>query len=392
MEIPEIRRRYFLYVILNNFTQSLFFAFGALLIFSKTHSILGVLIFNLAGDLAAVLTKSLGFGTVTRAVRDFKFVPVMIMALLMNVFSYGTIFLLKNNMQYFYFSLIMVAIIGNIGSAIYNVCGNTLMFEVIGNSSVPGFSAAQINILEILSGFLAVLVGIVLSRYGLFNFAFLAGALMLLISVMPLYGIPSPEMPRVSFRENIKTIPRSMLWANFNPDHEIQVSALPLVILLLSASLKLSVNINAVIAGFSIIFTYLAGFFKDRDGAWLVWLSLLVGAASWTAYVFVKTPLGFILPGILISFIMGIMTLYREARMGPFMKAIKSFWGGTFAIEFMRSLGSLAGTIIILSVYLIFKTLPKEFLAMSWIFLIPLAVYGAKRSNLSAGNDKKYTR
>jgi hypothetical protein len=377
MDNQQIRRRYFLYTVLSTFTQSLFFAFGALLIFSKTHSILGVLLYNLAGDITSVSIKSLAFAAISRSMRRVGFIPVMIIALLMNIGAYIAIFSLTGHTPYFYPLLFLAAIIGNIGSATYNVCGTTLMLRVIGSSSAPGFSAAQIDSLKIISGLLAVIVGVILSHYGLFNLAFLAGALMLLGSVIPLSKIPDPPIPEISFRDTIKKIPRRMLWANFNPDHEISVTALPLVILLLSASLKLSINISAVIAAFSIVFVYLAGTMKDRDRTWLVWVALAVGIVSWGAYVFVKTPIGFIVPSVLVALSMGILTLYREARMGPFMNRTKSFLGATFAIEFMRSLGGLAATVLIVLAYLIFRTLPKEFLAISWVFLIPLALYGA---------------
>jgi hypothetical protein len=68
--------------------------------------------------------------------------------------------------------------------------------------------------------------------------------------------------------------------------------------------------------------------------------------------------------------------------MGSFMNQTKSFLGATFVIEFMRSVGGLAATMLLLSVYVIFHTLPKEFLAISWLFLIPLALYGAKKVSL----------
>jgi len=383
MNDNQIRRRYFLYTILNTFTQNLFFAFGALLIFSVAHSILVVLLYNLVGDITSVSAKSLGFGAIARSMRRWGFIPVMVVGLFMNIGAYVAIFSLTEHATHLYLVLLLTAIVGKIGSAIYNVCGSTLMLRVIGSSNAPGFSAAQIDSLKILSGLLAVVVGVVLSHYGFFNFAFLVGALMLLASIIPLYGIPDPPIPDIPFKENIKKIPRAMLWANFNPDHEIMVTALPLVILLLSASLKLSVNINAVIAVFSIILAYLAGSLKDRNRTWLAWFALAVGITSWGSYIFVKTPLGFVVPSILVGLSMGILTLYRESRMGPFMNQAKSFFEATFAIEFMRSLGGLAATVLILVTYIIFHTIPKEFLAISWLFLIPLAVYGAKKSGSS---------
>ena len=375
----QIRNRYFFYTILQTFTQKLFFAFGALLIYSKTHSIPIVLLYGLSGSSVSLFMKSYGFNIVTYFMRRFGFVATMVFGLMLNTSCYSMIFLLNTEMTLFYLFLFLCGALGSIGSSIYNVCGSTLQLQIIGNSKTPGLSAASIDVMKTASGLLAVMLGIILNNYGLFEYSFLIGALMLLMSTLPLHGIPNPKVPLISFKDNIKKIPKAMLWANFNPDHEIAVTAVPLAILLLSASLKLSANVNASIAIFSIVLAYGSGMLKDRNKIWVVWLMLAIGVISWTSFVFVKTPLSFIVPTVIISIIMNILTLYRESRMGPFMRNTDNYLGATFAIEFMRTLGGLVATALILLVYLSLETLPIKLLAVSWVFLLPLALYGANK-------------
>jgi len=383
MDVKGIRHRYFLYTILYTFTQSLFFAFGALLIYYKTDSVLWVLLFNIAAGVTSVLAKSIGFEVIVNSMRRWGLAPVMSFGLFLKIFSFLIIFFLTSANPNFYIVLLLMAVAGNLGSAIYNTGNTTLALEVIGISKFPGFSAALLNILEILGSIGAIVAGIILNYYGLFNFLFLAGAFMLLISIFPLYGIPSPETPKIDFKSNFKTVPWSMILANFNPDHETQVTGIPLIILISSLSLHLSVEINALIAVFSIIFAYVTGKLIDKKNTNLIYITLIVAIIAWSSYIFIKTPLGFIVPGIIITLAMNILTLYREAHMGSFMEKNKSYLNNTFIIEFSRSCGSLFTTIVMLSLYLIFNTLPKNILAMSWIYLLPLAWYGLRQTKIS---------
>ena len=205
MDVKQIRDRYFLYLVLNTFTQSLLFAFGALLIYSKTHSILWVLLYNMAANVTSTLVKSAGFDITTRSMRRGGFAPLMTLGLFMATSSYMALFFLKNTASGFFFFLLATSVIGSIGRAIYNTGNTTLQLEVIGISKLPGFSAAQIDILQIVSGLLAVIVGVILNYFGLFNYLFLVGAGMLILSLLPLYGLPSPKMHETNFRSNFKT-------------------------------------------------------------------------------------------------------------------------------------------------------------------------------------------
>lgn len=386
MDVKQIRNRYFLYLVLNTFTQSLFFAFGALLIYSKTHSILWVLLYNLVAGITSVIVKSIGFNITVKNRHRWGFAQIMTVGLFLKILSFLAVFLLTNTTPSFYVILLCMGIAGNLGSAIYNTGNTTLALEVIGISEFPGFSAAQINILEILSGLLAIIAGVILNYYGLFNYLFLVGALMLFLSILPLYGIPSPKAPGSNFKSNFKTTPWSMILANFNPDHEIQVTGIPLIIFLASLSIHLSVEVNAAIAAFSIVFAYITGILIDKKNKQMIYVTLFLGIIAWSSYVFVKTPIGFIIPGIVITIVMSILTLYREARMGSYMQKKGDYLNNTFVIEFARSCGSLFATLLMLALYLIFNNLPKDILAMSWIFLLPLAWYGIQQTKANIEN------
>lgn len=386
MDVKQIRNRYFLYLVLNTFTQSLFFAFGALLIYSKTHSILWVLLYNLVAGITSVIVKSIGFNVTVKNMRRWGFAPIVTVGLFLKIFSFLVVFLLTNTTPGFYIILLCMGIAGSLGSAIYNTGNTTLALEVIGISQFPGFSAAQINMLEILSGLLAIIAGVILNYYGLFNYLFLIGALMLFLSILPLYGIPNPQAPESNFKSNFKNTPWSMILANFNPDHEIQVTGIPLIIFLASLSLHLSVEVNAAIAAFSIVFAYITGVLIDKKNTQMIYVTLFLGIIAWSSYIFVKTPIGFIIPGIVITIVMSILTLYREARMGSYMQKKGDYLNNTFVIEFARSCGSLFATLLMLTLYLVFNNLPKDVLAMSWIFLLPLAWYGIQQTKANMEN------
>jgi hypothetical protein len=389
MNSEQIQKRYFLHTILNKFTQNLFFSFGALLIYYKTGSIPLVIVYYLTGNIAAALTKSIGLKTVVRIMRKFGFIPAMTGGLLINMAGLLVIFSLNHSTSYFLLTLLLVTAISHIGIAVYHVGNTTLQLEIIGNSKTPGFSAAKIDIINIAGGLLAVAAGVIFHHYERFDFLFLIGALMMFASTIPLYGIPAPAMPDANFFANIKAIPKRMLLANFNPDHEIQVVGLPLIILLASASLKFSIQATAAIGAFSIILSYINGKLIDRKRSTIVWVALIIGIIFWSSYIFIEVPLWFAIAGIAIALTMNILTLYREAHMGLFMRQTGDFLNATFVVEFARSFGSFFGNAILLLAYLAFGSLHKNILAFSWLFLLPLALYAASSIKLNSESMDK---
>ncbi|HYD91058.1 MAG TPA: hypothetical protein VEA37_06160, partial [Flavobacterium sp.] len=245
MPHDQMRKRYFLHTLLHKFTEQLFFAFGTLLIYSKTGSILNTLLFAVIGNIATLFMKSAGFGPSIKLLKKWGLVECMTFGLIVKVITLVGIFYLSPEHSYFYAILFSLHIVENIGNTLYVIGANTIMFEVIGASKTPGYSSAQVMSLHTLSGLLAAITGIFLNAHDSFLYLFLVGGIILLGSTIPLKGITTPELPHLSFRENLKTISLPMFLANINPNHQFKIIGLPLLILALSASLDVSIWITA---------------------------------------------------------------------------------------------------------------------------------------------------
>src|SRR3989344_4082855 len=217
MTLAEIRKRYLLHTLLHKFTEQLFFAFGALLIFTKTESILGAIMFAVIGNTTTTLAKSLGFGSTINLFRRIGLTRTMSIGLMMKVLALCGIFYLEPGTSWFYAALFSLQIFESAGNTLYVVGANTIMFGVIGSSRAPGLSSAQISALHTLSGLLAAGAGILLSGFDSFLYSFLLGGVVLLGSVFPLSGLPTPKIPAISFFRNLKRISASMFLANVNP-------------------------------------------------------------------------------------------------------------------------------------------------------------------------------
>src|SRR3989344_1400173 len=294
----EIRRRYLLHSFFHKFTERLFFAFGALLIFAKTGSLFWTLMFALVGHVGTILLKSGGFPWLIKLFRSMGMVRGMTLGLFLKAGALAAIFYIDPGYAFFYHIILALSVVSNVGNTLYVTGANALMFEVIGVSGTPGRSSAQIAIFHTISGLLAAAMGILLGNQDVFLYSFLVGGAALLVSTLPLWGIATPPIPAVSFRANLKKISLSMFFANVNPDHEISVMGLPLVIFVLSASLQKSIWITAAIAIAGILVAYGAGWLRDHHGSWFSWLALSVGIVAWAAYGFVDTPIGFLIPSI----------------------------------------------------------------------------------------------
>lgn len=373
MPNDQIRIRYLLHTLLHKFTEQLFFAFGALLIYAKTGSILGTLLFVVVGHATTLLMKSIGFRPSVALFRKWGLVPSMTLGLVLKVITLISIFYLSPDSIYFYAILFSLHIVENIGNTLYVIGANTIMLSVIGASKTPGYSSAQITSLHTLSGLLAAVTGIFLNSHDSFLYLFIVGSAILLGSTIPLSGIPTPELPRLSFWKNLKTISLPMFLANIEPSHSFKVVGLPLIILSISASLDISIWITGGIAVLSIIAAYIAGWVKDHHGVWIIWLSLCVGVLSWVMYGFIHSPLAFLFVSTFHVLSTEIINVSREARMGTELR--NNVLGGTMAFEFARALGILAGSGILLIVYLLFGNLPQLILIIGGLPLIPKAIY-----------------
>src|SRR3989344_6274462 len=317
--------------------------------------------------------KSVGFGPSVALFKKWGLVPSMTFGLVLKVIALVGIFYLLPEHSYFYAILFFLHVIENIGNTLYVVGANTIMITVIGASSAPGYSSAQITSLHTLSGLVAAITGIFLHTQASFLYLFLIGSAVLLGSTIPLSGIPTPELPRLSFWKNLKTISMPMFLANFEPSHPLKIVGLPLIILTLSRSFDISIWITAGIAILSVIAAYLAGWVKDHNRSWVIWLALCIGILSWVGYGLVHLPVAFLFITVFHVLATEIINVSREARMGTELRG--NVLGGTMAFEFARAAGILLGSGILLIAYLIFGHLPQLILVIGGLALIPKALY-----------------
>lgn len=373
MTDSQIRKRYLFHTLFHKFTEELFFAFGALLIYAKTGSILGTLLFAVIGHVGTLLIKSAGFASAITLFRKWGLVSSMTFGLLLKVIALGGIFYLSPESAYFYPILFSLHILENAGNTLYVFGASAIMLEVIGAAKAPGHSSAQIKALHIFSGLLAALTGVWLNSQGSFLSSFLIGGAVLLGSTIPLRGLPTPQLPQLSFRQNLRSISLPLFLANMNPNHQMKVIGLPLIILSLSASLDTSIMITAGVAIAGIMASYIAGWVRDHHGSWMVWLALVAGILGWGAYGFVNTAQGFLLASIVVGLATEVIGVGREARMAIDLKG--NLLGGTMAFEFARTLGTFIGSSILLIAYVATGSLPQALLAIGGLFLIPKAIY-----------------
>lgn len=375
MTESQIRARYLAHAALHKFSEQLFFAFSALLIYAKTGSLLGTLLFFLVGNVASLLMKSIGFGPSVALFRRWGLMPSMTFGLVLKVLTLAGIFYLPPGYEYFYLVLFLMHAMENAGNVLYVTGANAIMLEVIGASDHPSRSSAQVITFHIASGLLAVLAGVWFNAQGSFLHLLLLGGLALLGSTIPLRGMPMPDLPRLSFGKNLRTVSLSLFLANINPNYQIRALGLPLVVLTVLESFDTSVGVIAGVALVSMAAAYAAGRIEDRGGAWLIWSSLALGIVAWVAYGFVRSPLGFLVASVLASLATEAITIGREARMSSELR--HELLGGTMAFEFARSIGMLLGTIILVGAYLFVGHLPQVLLAIGGLFLIPKAFYAA---------------
>ena len=379
MTTETIRKRYLIHTILHKFTEKLFFTFGILLIFAKTNSIPTTLLFVLFGVVVNLLLKSVGLPIVTGLFRNFGLVSTMSLGLLIKASSLFGIFILQPDLSYFNSILFLLSGTETIGNVLYVVGANALMFQVIGTSKHSGSSTALITILQIASGLVATAVGIVLALNDAFLYTFLVGVIVLLISTIPLLGIKIFTFQDVSFSKNLRKISLGMFFANVNPEHEYKVTAVPLIILMLSASLETSVWISAAVAATSIVLSFITGKLLDRRSIWVIWTAFFVGTFAWVLYGFAVSPIHFLIPGILIGLSAEVLGIGREAKMSKELYADNNIFGGTLAVEFGRASGKLIGLIILLAAYVLYDTLPQLLLITGGLFLIPITLYSTRR-------------
>src|SRR5579864_29385 len=156
-------RRYLVHSFLQNFAQSLFYAFGTLLLYNKTHSILVVLGYLFISKLSSVLAKAFLTKSLFRTIRSVGVVPVMGIGLLLMAAVFVGIFYLPLTSQISYLFLFLLALLNSLGILSYWVPSNAFLYGAVGNSAVPGRYSSFADIVATLAGIAAAGAGLFLN-------------------------------------------------------------------------------------------------------------------------------------------------------------------------------------------------------------------------------------
>jgi len=369
---------YLLHGFLQNFTQTAFYIFGSLLLYVKTGSVLIVLIYGLIQSVVAVLIKSWLIEKYLKLVQRVGFIPTIGGSLLLNGISLIALFYLKIHGPLSLILLFSIGLVYSAGNASYWMLSNSLMFNYVGSSKSPGQYSAHYSTMTIISTGLAGFAGLFLNFQNNFLLLFILSGIMLVASIIPLHYITPPPIQVVSSRECIKKLSRGAFWANCNPDHQITTTAIPLIILFLFGSLSESIWINVTVALLTIICVYAVGKSKDRDNNRLLWFGAIALFLSFIFYGFIKTPTQFIILGVIFGIAGGIVGTAREARLGREVANTTKPIETTVAVEFVRSLGELIGSVILVGTFLLFGKLWQPILIIGCLAVLPKIIYALK--------------
>ena len=117
---------------------------------------------------------------------------------------------------------------------------------------------------------------------------------------------------------------------------------------------------------------------KDLKDNRVLWLGIILALISLSAYGFIKTPLEFIIFGILIGLSENIIDTAREAGLGREVSNSSQPIEATVAVEFARSLGGVIAYIVLILTYLVFHSIWQPVMVLGALFIIPKAAYALK--------------
>lgn len=137
-------RKYLVHSFLQNFTQTLFYAFGALLMYDKTQSVLVVIVYGLVAKLSAVIIKTMAVRPLFRAINKIGIVSVMGAGLLLMAFSLVGIFYLNLGSTLSFLLLFCFSAAHSLGVTLYWTPSTAPLLTSVGSTSTPGkYNAIQ---------------------------------------------------------------------------------------------------------------------------------------------------------------------------------------------------------------------------------------------------------
>lgn len=371
-------KHYLLHAFLQNFTETGFFIFGSLLIYSKTRSLLLLLLFGMVKKSTDLLLKSLLVKQFLKFVQATSAIFVMKLSLFLWGVSLISLFLLDVHGGFSLVMLFVIAALYAVSNSSYWILSNAFMFEYVGGSALPGRYSSYLFMTITLSSLLAGLSGLLLNLNDNFVILFVLMGGMLLLSMFPLHYLKPLPVKVVSFKECLKKISPAAFWANVNPEHDLITTAVPLTILFIFGSLSKSATISALATLITIIFVYLVGRNKDSNSNRLVWMGVIALVSTLVLYGFIKTPAQFLILGVIWGISKTVVNTSREARLGREVFNSSEPIQATVVVEFARSFGGFISHSVLILTLAFAGSLWQPILMLGAVFVLPQVLYALK--------------
>lgn len=376
---------YLLHAVLLGFTEMSFYIFGSLLFYLKTGSVINTLFFGLTLKAVALVIKSVLVKPFLKMVKSLGVIQVMVVSIFIWGAAAISLFLIKVTGLDSLFLFFMAGAVYAAAHSCYWMLSNAFGFKFIGQSKIPGQYSSYWQIATILAGASASLAGLFLHLdHNFLLLLFLMGC-MLVASAIPLKYVMAPEVKVVSFNDCARVISVHGFWANINPEHDMTTVAVPLIILFTFGSLSKSIWISVTVALITMLFAYLVGHAKDRRSNKLPALGGITLALGMVAYGFIKSPLAFVVVGVLVGVGTSMVDTAREACAGRELTNNQDAIAGTIAIEFARSFGGFVGELTLIVSYIIVGSLWQPILILGAFSVLPKVFYAIK--NIQAAKE-----
>lgn len=370
---------FFKRVLLNKFfghySFSVFFTFGALLVFEKTGSVIAALVFFLLLTFAKFISRTIGLRVYTSIAGKIGAFWTMALGILISSLISFLIFFIEldsvTSLAIFY----LLPIILGFWRPFYTNVANALYYVAVGSSKWPGGSSSKLLIAEITSTILAVFTGFLLNQLDNFLFLFILQGVLFTFSMLPLRGVYLPSVKPMSLSLGFKRLSKKLIFANINPDHELRVTALPLIIAVFFGSIDTSIIVVSLVVLVNAFISYVAGKLKDKKSKTLSVIAALAISLSWVVYGFASTEFLFVVLGIIQSLFTVVIQIGRQARMSREVVNAGNGWESTVAIEAARSFGAFLSILIMVIIYYFTHSLPQTLLITGAFWILPMAYY-----------------
>ena len=388
---PNIKKNLFLFFSLRFFTSlslGLYFVFGSLLIYDKSHSITVTLLFNLVNYAGLILLDSICLPITQKIINVLGPKKCMTAGLLVLSFSYIFLFAISPLTSHFIFWLLAIALLNSIGSNFYWLFSNTTYYLLIGNSLRPASFSALLSTNSTLAGIAAVIIGLLFNYQKNIDGIFLSQGVILAAAIISLLlmNLPRPVY-KIKFPDYLKKLSFFEHLAAMELNHELATTALPLVILLSFQSISKSFVINGIVAAGTIFIINIAGYLKDKNSNALIYVSSIISMVGWLLYAFIHTAASFIVIGILVGFGYQIVSTIFDGRLGRQFSNSGRGLEMQLSFNFSQILGRIIIILMLLFIYLLTHNISQMILISGAVFLLPKIIYDLRSIDSPKGAE-----